>query len=39
MNKSLGRPKCRWVDNITKDLPEVGWGGTDLIDQAKDRDT
>jgi hypothetical protein len=23
----LGRPRCRWVDNITMDLGEVGWGG------------
>jgi hypothetical protein len=23
----LGRPRCRWVDNIRMDLGEVGWGG------------
>jgi hypothetical protein len=22
----LGRPRCRWVDNIRMDLVEVGWG-------------
>jgi len=21
----LGRPRCRWVDNIKIDLQEVGW--------------
>jgi hypothetical protein len=21
----LGRPRCRWVDNIRMDLGEVGW--------------
>jgi hypothetical protein len=23
----LGRPRCRWVDNIRMDLGEVGWDG------------
>jgi hypothetical protein len=33
----LGRPR-RWrVDNIRMDLGEVGWGGVDWIDLAKDR--
>jgi hypothetical protein len=27
--KPLGRPRCRWVDNIGMDLGEVGWGGMD----------
>ena len=22
----LGRPRCRWEDNIKLDLQEVGWG-------------
>jgi hypothetical protein len=25
----LGRPRCRWVDNIKMDLREVGWDGMD----------
>jgi len=25
----LGRPRCRWVDNIRMDLPEVGCGYMD----------
>jgi hypothetical protein len=23
--RSLGRPTCRWVDNIKMDLRETGW--------------
>jgi hypothetical protein len=30
--RSLGRPRCRWEDNIKMDLQEVGWGArTGLI--------
>jgi hypothetical protein len=25
----LGRPKRGWVDNIKKNLREIGWGGMD----------
>jgi hypothetical protein len=35
--RPLGRPKCRWVDNIRMDLGEVGWGDVDWIDLAQDR--
>ena len=35
---SLGRPRCRWVDNIRMDLQEVGCGYMDWIGLAKDRD-
>jgi hypothetical protein len=34
----LGRPRCRWVDNIKTDLGEIGWGDADWIDLARDRD-
>jgi hypothetical protein len=27
-----------WVDNINMDLRDTGWGGTDWIDLAQDRD-
>jgi hypothetical protein len=27
--RPLGRPRCRWVDNIKMDLREMGWSGTD----------
>jgi hypothetical protein len=33
----LGRPRCRWVDNIRMGLGEVGWGDVDWIGLAKDR--
>jgi hypothetical protein len=29
--RPLGRPRCRWVDNIRMDLGEVGWGDVDWI--------
>jgi hypothetical protein len=34
----LGRPRCRWEDNIKMDLQEVGCGGMDWIGLAQDRD-
>jgi hypothetical protein len=36
--KPLGRPRHRWVNNITMDLREIGWDGMDLIDLAQDRE-
>jgi hypothetical protein len=36
--RPLGRPRCRWEDNIKMDLQEVGYEGMDLIDVAQDRD-
>jgi hypothetical protein len=35
--RPLGRPKCRWVDNFSIDLGEVGWGDVDWIGLAQDR--
>jgi hypothetical protein len=35
--RPLGRPRCRWEDNIKMDLRETGWGGMDWIDLAEDR--
>jgi hypothetical protein len=32
--RPLGRPRCRWVDNIKIHLKEIGWGGMDWIDVA-----
>jgi hypothetical protein len=37
IKRLLGRPRCRWVDNIRMDLREVGWGDVDWIGLAKDR--
>jgi hypothetical protein len=33
----MGRPRCRWEDNIRMDLQEVECGGMDWIDLAHDR--
>ena len=35
--RPLGRPRCRWEDNIKMDLQEVGAGG-DWMELALDRD-
>jgi hypothetical protein len=35
--RPLGRPRCRWVDNIRMDLGEEGWGDVDWIGLAQDR--
>jgi hypothetical protein len=37
-NTPLGRPRRRWEDNIKVDLHEVGCGGMDWIELARDRD-
>jgi hypothetical protein len=34
--RPLGRPRCRWEDNIKMDLREIGWGDMDWIDLAQD---
>ena len=36
--RPLGRPRRRWLDNITMDLQEVGCGYMDWIGLAQDRD-
>ena len=36
--RPLGRPRRRWEENIKMDLQEVGCGGVDWIDVARDRD-
>jgi hypothetical protein len=35
--RPLGRPKCRWVDNVGVDLVETGLGELDWIGLAQDR--
>ena len=37
--KQLGRPSCRWEDDIKMDLQEVVCEGMDRIDLAQDRDS
>jgi len=36
--RPLGKPRCRWEDNIKMDLQEVGCGVMDWIELAQDRD-
>jgi hypothetical protein len=36
--RPLGRPRCRWLDNIKIYLREIGWDGMKRIDLAQDRD-
>jgi hypothetical protein len=36
--RSLGRPRCRSVDNTKMDLGEVKWRGVDWIGLVQDRD-
>jgi hypothetical protein len=36
--RPLGRPRHKWMDNITMNLRETGWDGMDWIDLARDRD-
>jgi hypothetical protein len=36
--RPLGRPMCRWEDNIKIDLREIGFGDVDCIHLAQDRD-
>jgi hypothetical protein len=36
--RPLGRPRRRWVDNIKRDLREIGGDGRDGIELAQDRD-
>jgi len=36
--RPFGRPRRNWEDNIKIDLQEVGCGGMDWIDLARDRD-
>jgi hypothetical protein len=36
--RPLGRPRCRWEDNIKMDLQEVGCGSIDWIGLTQDRD-
>jgi hypothetical protein len=35
--RPLGRPRCRWEDNIKMDLGEIGIDGANLIRLAQDR--
>jgi hypothetical protein len=34
--ETLGRPKCRWVDNIKMDLREIGWDDMDSCERGNE---
>jgi hypothetical protein len=36
--RQLEKPRCRWMDNITMDLGEMGCGGVDPVGLSQDRD-
>jgi hypothetical protein len=36
--RPLGRPRCRWEDDIKKDLHEMGCEYMDWVELAQDRD-
>jgi hypothetical protein len=38
VKRQLGRLRCKWEDNIKKDLQGVGCAGMDWIELAQDRD-
>jgi hypothetical protein len=38
VKRPLGRPRCRWEDNIKMDVREIGWSYTDWIHLTQDRD-
>jgi hypothetical protein len=35
--RPLGRPMCRWEDNIRMDLKEIGFNTRNWVDSAQDR--
>jgi hypothetical protein len=35
--RRLGKPRCRWIDNVKRDLLEIGTSVVDWIDLAQDR--
>jgi hypothetical protein len=37
-NRSLGGPRCTWVENIKMNVREIGWDVIDWTDLAEDRD-
>jgi hypothetical protein len=39
VKRPLGRPRCRWEDNITMDIQEVECGRMDWIELAQETDS
>ena len=36
--RPLGRPRCRWEDNIRMDIEEIGINSGNWVDSAQDKD-
>jgi hypothetical protein len=36
--RPLGRPRCKWEEDIKMDLREIRWAGIDWICMAQDKD-
>jgi hypothetical protein len=36
--RRLGRPRCKWEDNIRMYVREIVWGGVDWINLAQDKE-
>jgi len=36
--RPLGKPSCRWKDNMSMDLREIVWDGEDWMHVSQDRD-
>jgi hypothetical protein len=36
--RPIGRPRCRWEDNIRMDLTDIGWECMDWMHPAQDRE-
>ena len=36
--RSLGKPRCRWEDNIRTDLKQIGVNTRNWVDSTQDRD-
>jgi hypothetical protein len=36
--RPLGKPRRRWVDNVTVHLREIGWDVVDCVDMVQDKD-
>jgi hypothetical protein len=36
--RSVGKPMCRWEDNIRMDLKDIGWEVVHWMHLAQDRD-
>jgi hypothetical protein len=38
VKRPIGKPSCKWVDNIKMNLRVIGWDGIKWIELAQNRD-